>query len=112
MPETENETPEDQTNSEGEEIQLLDCQQLSKPLSEEKLVSVNLLNDSTKHLIMLAKSATSLMRVDDETGEVLIRPAAQDIDVAIKALSEARNIMKIKLDYLKFGKELITDMME
>jgi len=68
--------------------------QVYRELGEERLNSVRLLNNSATQLIDLAQQLTS-----KEKG-------TNNIDVAVKCLTEARNTMKIKLDYLKFAKDI------
>lgn len=68
---------------------------LSTVLETERLSSMTLLNDSAKSLMDLAK--------DHLGGENSIK---KDPALAIRALGELRNVMKTKLDYLKFGNEI------
>jgi len=63
-------------------------------LKEEKSGSIQLLNSSAMQLIT--------------TGEMLIKNGK--VKEGVKCLAEARNAMKTKLDYMKFGKDLIGGM--
>ncbi len=94
------------TSEGGELTQQSDSSRQSLILHQEKSSSLKLLNDSAEHLQDLAKSLAK-PRKTDENGEVIQRCPTHEIEVAIRCLTEARNIMKTKLDFLKFGKDLI-----
>jgi hypothetical protein len=66
-------------------------------LETEKSDSITLLNDSAQQLMKLTKDI-----VNNNKGNHPI-----ETELAIKSLSEVRSIMKTKLDFLKFGKEIV-----
>lgn len=103
--------PNDQkfTPTVSAETQPADSKHLLTVLDEEKSGSLKLLNDSAKHLMDLANSLAKPTRTAEDSGEILQRAPSQNIDMAIKCFGELRNVMKTKLDYLKFGKELMDD---
>lgn len=65
---------------------------------------------TTKYQTLLSnlnqERSNSIQRLDD-AGESLLSIAVDDPSVAIRAISEFRNIMKTKLEYMKYGSELI-----
>lgn len=81
---------------------------LSTVLKEEKENSIQSLNESSKLLLGFAKSLVK--GKTDDFGEVLQKPAAHDIDAALKCVEGVRNIQKTKLDFLKFSRELQKDL--
>ena len=107
----ENDTNETKKKSEGKsmqtdskEIQPLDSNTLSIVLREEKSASVKLLDDTAKQLRDLS---LSLLQTTNDGPEVIRYPSHTNVDLGVKVLSEMRSVMKLKLDYLKFGKELV-----
>jgi len=104
MQETENENSKKSKNDEGEMIPQSDCTQLPIVLERERSSSIQLLNDSSQHLMKLAKSLAN-PRTDEEGGIIQHAPA-HNVDTSIKCLSELRNIMKTKLEYLKFANDI------
>lgn len=109
---TENGSLEKSEIEETEETQLVGYSEYSESLQGEKESSLELLNNSAKHLIDLSKSISSASIVDQVSGDVIRKCSAHEIDVAIKALEGARQIMKTKLEFLKFGKEIIDSTFE
>lgn len=89
-----------------EQIPHEDSSTLSGVLKRERSSSVQELNKSSKLLVGLAKNLLQ-GKIDEETGEVIIKPNINEIDSALRLLEGARNIQKTKLDFLKFGKDLI-----
>lgn len=79
---------------------------LSEQLKREQSNSIQLLNDTSKHLMLLAKQSAQ-PKVAMDTGEILIKAHSHDVDTAIRCLAELRNVMKTKLDYLRFSNELV-----
>lgn len=80
-------------------IQPADSNPYSIALKEENSSSVKLLDDSSRLLINLAKA-----NLDKEMNKAAV---LQNTDIAVKCLSEARNLMKTKLEFMKFGNELL-----
>jgi len=78
----------------------------SEIIKKENSNSIQLLNSSAEHLLDLAKSMAT-PRKDDE-GEVIQKAPTHYVETSIKCLQELRGIMKTKLEYLKFAKELTT----
>lgn len=96
-------------SEEGEMIRPLDSSQILIRLKEENSGSIQLLDDSAKQLHSYAKLLATPPRVDEETGEVIQRAPDHKVLEAVKCLDACRNMMKVKLDYLKFGKALIEE---
>ena len=88
---------------EEKEIQPSDSTLLSRELKKEKSSSLMLLNNSTNQLVELANQLTQKKK--NEKGEELLTPT-HNIEIAVKCLTEARNTMKAKLDYLKLANEI------
>lgn len=89
--------------TDSSEIQPSGSNQLSTVLREERLNSMKLLDDTTKQLKNLSDSL--LRSMSDEEGEFR-KPSHSEIDLGVQVLSEIRSNLRLKLDYLKFGKEL------
>lgn len=107
---TETERSKMKKSANGEEGETLPTalNPLSTRLEEERKGSMKQLNDAGEHLLNLAKSLAAPTKVDEEGG-VIQRAASHNIEVAVQCLTEFRNVMKIKLEYLKFGKEILED---
>lgn len=86
------------------QIQPSDSNQVSMRIEEERSGTVKLLTDSSEHLVTLGKSLAA-PRMDDFNKPIQMA-TSHNVEVAIKCFSEARNIMKTKLEYLKLAKEL------
>lgn len=78
-------------------------------LKEENSGSIKLLDDSARQLIGYANQLATPKTKCDETGEILQRGPSHAIMDAVKCLEASRNAMKTKLDYLKFGRELLNE---
>lgn len=87
------------------QTQLSGSQELSTLLNEERSGSINLLQDTSEHLINLGHSVAQVVYDDDD--EIIRKPAAHEVDQAIKCFSAANELMKTKLEHLKFAKELL-----
>lgn len=105
MQETEKTKNERSLKTDSEETHSSVSNHLSMALEEERSGSIQYLNTAGKHLLDLAEGLVAPTR-RDEDGEAVQRAPSQNIDMGIKALSEFRNMMKTKLDFMKFGKEL------
>lgn len=92
--------------AESKEIQHTDSQALSTVLKEEKSSSIQLLDDSANQLMNLAESVSAPRTKDTETGEITRRATDNEILMATKCFENVNQILKTKLDYLKFGNEL------
>jgi hypothetical protein len=79
---------------------------LSNALREENQGSLKQLNDAAAHLLNIATTLAAPTKVAEDNGEVIQRAPTHNVETAIKALDGFRNVMKIKLDFLKFGKDL------
>lgn len=90
----------------AEKTQQSDFTALSETLKAENESSIQLLSNTAKRLIDYADQLAAPRKVDD--GEIIQRSATHELDIAVKCLSEARNVMKTKLEFLKFGKELLS----
>lgn len=84
------------SKTENDLTQQSDSLNFYKNLNAEKSSSIELLNNSTKQLMDLAKKSA---KSDNPYSEVN----------AIKALSEVRSTLKTKLEFLKFGKDLVKE---
>lgn len=96
---------------ESGEIPSMDIQKLSTNLSQEKSSSVTLLNESAQ---LLTKSAKVLLMGEkgDFGDEVIRRPTFTEVDSALKLALGANEIIKTKLDHLRFAKRMIDDSYE
>lgn len=94
------------SQEEGEMIQQLDLMTISGSIQRENLNSISLLRDSTKDLIWYAKRLGSPKRVADDDREILQETSAERVMMAAKCLDNARNMMKTKLEFLKFAKSM------
>jgi hypothetical protein len=81
---------------------------LLKSLNKDRLDSIDYLNDSTKQLLIMAR-ATMAKKIDDH-GEVIRNPSLSDHKDLVYILSEVRNQLKVKLGYLKLGREIARDL--
>lgn len=105
MPKTEK-TSSEKSSSEGKEmIQQSDSTQLSTILKTENESSIQLLNSSARQLQGYAEGLAKPRKIDDD-GEVIQRSTSHDLMTAVGCLSQLNAIMKTKLDYLKFAKEV------
>lgn len=105
-PEIVKKSPEETKNINDEGIPHEVSTRLSETLKTENENSIQLLTNTAKRLIDYADQLVAPRKVDDD-GTVIQRSATHELDVAVKCLSEARNVMKTKLEFLKFGKDLI-----
>lgn len=108
MTETENKMPVKQKSESTEIIPQSDSSLLSMTLRRENENSIALLDNSAKHLVTIAETLVSPKKVDYE-GNIIQRSTSVDIDTAVRCLSEARSLMKTKLEFLKFGHQLIKE---
>ena len=70
---------------------------------KERKSSVKFLNESAEHLLNLAESLA-----DSSQEKPNQKPSQYQVEMQVKCLLGANDIMKTKLDYIKFGRELIT----
>lgn len=105
MPTTETTNSEKSLNAGTSTTPQSDSKELSTLLREERSGSISLLQDTSEHLIDLAHSIAHANY--DEDGEIIKRAANQEVEVALKCFEQARLTMKTKLEYLKFGKDLL-----
>jgi hypothetical protein len=83
--------------------------ELSMTLRMEQLSSVKLLDKSARQLTEYAEQLAGPQKVDEE-GEVIQRAPTRQIMDAVKCLDASRNMMKTKLEYLRFGVSLAKDL--
>ncbi len=95
------------SNADVKTIQPLDSNQIFNRMREENLNSIDLLKNSTKQLIDYSKRLAR-PRTDDD-GEIIQDVGADRIMMAAKCLDNARNMMKTKLDFLRFSKSLLDE---
>jgi hypothetical protein len=93
---------------EKSETRSMDSQILLRSLNKDRLDSIDYLNDSTKQLLIVAR-ATMAKKLDDN-GDVIKNPSIVDCKDLVYILSEVRNQLKTKLEYLKLGKEIAKDL--
>lgn len=105
MPEIKKENSQKSLSADVITTPQLDSSRLLTVLNEERLGSIRQLNNINDQLIGYAKSLAKPATIADD-GEVIKRSSTPDLELAIKCLTESRNVMKTKLDYMKFGKEL------
>lgn len=84
----------------------LDSKKVLSGLKEESYNSIKSLNDSSEQLIGYAKRIAKPLKVAEDDGEILQDTTVERMMNAAKCLDIARNTMKAKLDYLKFGKSI------
>lgn len=85
----------------------------SRPLLDnlkgESLTSMQLLKDSTHKLIGYADKLSRPM-MDSEQQIVVRESPAENTKEAVKCLEAARNMMKTRLEFMRFGRELAKDI--
>lgn len=93
------------SQADGEEILPLDSNQVLRHLREESSATLNCLNASTEQLMSYATQISNPRT--DYNGEVIKNQTVDNMMNAVKCLEAARNNMKTKLEYLKYGKSLV-----
>jgi hypothetical protein len=83
----------------------LDSIELSSSLKRERLSSMKLLDDTALHLRDLALQMAEIKK--DDEGNIIQRAQAHNVQTAVMCLTELRNVMKTKLEFLRLGKELM-----
>lgn len=94
-------------NADGETIPFTESNRLLTLLNEENKGSIQQLNHCAEQLISYAEQLAAPRTKDDIENGVIRSAPSHNIIEAAKCLEMARNAFKTKLDFLKFGKDLL-----